>query len=204
MEKQQKSNSWILPRLRMNRVRDVIFPNRANEGDAGLDFYVPNVLSPNEISNKNPNGGYSLDCVDSKVINILLKPHSRILIPSGIRVLMEPQNSMLQANNKSGVSTKKGLIFTAQVVDSPYTGEIHIGIVNTTNETITICPGEKLIQFIHIPIFLTNPSEIDEETYNAMAENWGTRGDKGFGSSDKEDTMSLEDELALRDAQYAN
>ena len=29
------------------------------------------------------------------------------------------------AANKSGISTKQGLIYTAEIVDSPYTGEIH-------------------------------------------------------------------------------
>lgn len=32
------------------------------------------------------------------------------------------------AANKSGVATKDGLTFTAEIVDSPYTGEMHIGI----------------------------------------------------------------------------
>lgn len=192
----ENQSNWPKPRLRYNRIREVHSLTRANEGDAGLDFYVPVDLKPEEVYDKNPNGGYQLTCFpDGKVKSIILKPHSRILIPSGIRVLLEPRNSMLQANNKSGVSTKKGLVFTAEVVDSPYTGEIHMGVVNTSELPIEIKVGEKLIQFIHIPIFLTEPQEISNEAYDAIAENWGTRGDKGFGSSNKD---SYDDELAMR------
>lgn len=193
----ENQSNWPKPRLRYNRIREVHPLTRANEGDAGLDFYIPTNLSVQELRDKNGNDiPISVNPDNMHVTKIILPPHSRILIPSGIRVLLEPKNSMLQANNKSGVATKKGLIFTAQVVDSPYTGEIHIGIVNTNNIYVPIFAGEKLIQFIHVPIFLTEPEEIDEILYNSEAENWGTRGAKGFGSSDLKE--QYEDELASR------
>ena len=65
---------------------------------------------------------------------IIISPHSRVLIPSGVRVLLEPSNSMLMAANKSGIATKKGIIIGAEIVDSPYTAEHHITNKNTTNE----------------------------------------------------------------------
>ena len=199
-QRSNQSNSWLYPRLRYNRVRNVRPLTRANEGDAGLDFYVPRDLTLSEINAKNPKSDLTigLNPVNSRITKITLAPHSRILIPSGIRVLIEPRNSMLQANNKSGVSTKKGLIFTAQVVDSPYTGEIHIGVVNTSDSPVDILADEKLIQFIHVPIFLTEPEEIQEILYESEAEIWGTRGDKGFGSSDNSYKDEYEDELAIR------
>lgn len=136
------------------------------------------------------------------VIAIRVKPQSRVLIPSGIRVLLEPRASMLQANNKSGVSTKKGLIFGAEVVDSPYTGEIHISVINTTCSEIIIYADEKLVQFVHIPIYDTDPEEIPQELYKLVAEDWGTRGSKAFGSSDeKTGELDYEEELRIRDAQ---
>lgn len=208
MEKRPKSKSWIEPRLRFNRVRDVKLPTRANSGDAGLDFYVPKNLSAKELLEKNPGQEEIITRVDAhaNVREIVVRPQCKVLIPSGIRALIEPENSMLQANNKSGVSTKKGLVFTAQVVDSPYTGEIHIGVVNTTDMPAIIGVGidpEKgkeiaLVQFVHVPIFLTDPEEIDTEAYDELAKDWGTRGDGAFGSSDE---LSMEEELALIDAQ---
>lgn len=176
-------------RLRFTRVRDVKTPSRGNSGDAGLDFYVPvdlrvkdltfSTTDKVEVNYKDINGDLS-EIVDS----ISLPPHARVLIPTGIRVLIEPKDSMLMAANKSGIATKRGLIYTAEIVDSPYTGEIHIGILNTSDHTCTIHAGDKIMQFIHIPIIPTEPEEISQNEYEELAESWGTRGSNGFGSTD--------------------
>lgn len=200
-----------LPTLRFCRVREVKAPTRANQGDAGLDFYFPNDLTLQELVDKQPSGLNNAllyyrdtdgtpchrpyDSVDT-VRMIGITPHSRVLIPSGIRVLITPRNSMLMAANKSGVCTKTGLIFGAEIVDSPYTGEIHISLINTSNSTVWIKAGEKLVQFIHVPVYQTELEEIPEDLYDKIAEDWGTRGSGGFGSSDNYD-----DELNIRAAQ---
>lgn len=174
-------------RFRFIKVREVVSPNRANPNDAGLDFYVPTNLVSEDIHAKNEfdSDGYDLDVHfgEAFVRHIALKPGHRILIPSGIRGLLEPRDSMLMAANKSGISTKQGLIYTAEIVDSPYTGEIHIGIYNTSHEVQVIEAGTKLVQFIHVPIYLTEPEEVIKEEFDEDASTWGTRGNKGFGST---------------------
>ena len=174
-------------RFRFIKVREVVSPNRANPNDAGLDFYVPTNLTSEDIHSKNgfDSGGYDLDIPFSEhfVRHIALQPGHRILIPSGIKGLLEPRSSMLMAANKSGISTKKGLIYTAEIVDSPYTGEIHIGIYNTSHEFQIIEAGTKLVQFIHVPIYLTEPEEVTQEEFYNDAQYWGTRGNNGFGST---------------------
>ena len=174
-------------RFRFIKVREVVSPNRANPNDAGLDFYVPTNLYPEDIHSKNEfdSEGYDLDVPfgEAFVRHIALKPGHRILIPSGIKGLLEPRDSMLMAANKSGISTKKGLIYTAEIVDSPYTGEIHIGIYNTSHEFQIIEAGTKLVQFIHVPIYLTEPEEVTHEEFYNDAQYWGTRGNNGFGST---------------------
>lgn len=175
-------------RFRFIKVREVISPNRANPNDAGLDFYVPTSLIPMDIisSNKDDIDGYNLMLTDSglqHISEIWLDPGHRILIPSGIKGLLEPPASMLMAANKSGISTKQGLIFTAEIVDSPYVGEVHIGVYNTSDKTQVIKAGKKLVQFIHVPIFITEPEEIQQEEFYTESQMWGSRGDKGFGSS---------------------
>ena len=174
-------------RFRFIKVREVVSPNRANPNDAGLDFYVPTNLTSEDIHSKNEfdSGGYDLDIPFSEhfVRHIALQPGHRILIPSGIKGLLEPPASMLMAANKSGISTKKGLIYTAEIVDSPYTGEIHIGIYNTSHEFQIIEAGTKLVQFIHVPIYLTEPEEVTHEEFYNDAQYWGTRGNNGFGST---------------------
>lgn len=169
---------------------------------------------------------------DTRIIDkIIISPNSRVLIPSGVRVLLEPANSMLMAANKSGIATKKGLIFGAEIVDSPYTGEVHISIINTTKDEVVIEMGQKQTQFIHVPFFESEPEEIPNSLYEEIAKTWGTRGSKAFGSSDKlkavldtndladirgtmpdtslegvkvvkVPTLDYEDELAICDAQF--
>lgn len=174
-------------RFRFIKVREVVSPNRANPNDAGLDFYVPTNLTSEDIHSKNEfdSGGYDLDIPfsESFVRHIALKPGHRILIPSGIKGLLEPPASMLMAANKSGISTKQGLIYTAEIVDSPYTGEIHIGVYNTSHAIQVIEAGTKLVQFIHVPIYLTEPEEVTHEEFYNDAQYWGTRGNNGFGST---------------------
>ena len=186
-------------RLRLIKVRKVATPNRGNVGDAGLDFYVPNDLTFDQLVKANEGSGVLIKSYhkinhyiggmvmcrvndNNDILNIVLTPGSRVLIPSGIRVLLEPINSMLTAANKSGLA-KKGLVYTAQVVDSPYTGEVHIGIANIGQEALILEPGKKAAQFIHVPVFLTDPEEISNEEYDKLAFGWGTRGDNGFGST---------------------
>ena len=61
--------------------------------------------------------------------------------------------------------------------------EIHIGIYNTSHEFQIIEAGTKLVQFIHVPIYLTEPEEVTNEEFYNDAQYWGTRGNNGFGST---------------------
>jgi len=188
--------------LRFTKVRRVKSPTRSHDGDAGLDFYLPTDLTRDDLAKANIDSkyitfnyiGYSTigtigiyeNISTGFIERIVLGPHTRILIPSGLRILLTPSNSMLMAANKSGISTKKGLIYTAEIVDSNYTGEVHIGLVNTTDYSISIdiSPNSKGLQFIHVPIFLTNPVEISNKDYDIISKDWGSRGSDGFGSTD--------------------
>lgn len=177
-------------RIRFTKIREVKSPTRHNDGDAGLDFYIPEDLTVGDLLKVNPyQTFFNVNLDNGKITEIHIKPFSRILIPSGIRVLLEPKDSMLMVANKSGRSTKLGLVFTAQICDSPYTGEYHLGVYNTTDGVVTIKAGESLVQMIHTPIYLTQPEEIDNHTYEVESENWGTRGSKGFGSGDKDNKV---------------
>ena len=49
---------------------------------------------------------------------------------------------------------------------------------------IPLQQDKKIMQFIHVPILLSNPIEIPNEEYEEKAKDWGTRGDKGFGAHD--------------------
>lgn len=175
-----------MSRLRFTKVREVKSPNRAHPGDAGLDFYIPRDLHTDDLRDKNPDGHlvqYVLN-TDNTIKSIRIQPHGRVLIPSGIRVLLEPVNSMLMAANKSGNSTNKGIVYSAEIIDTPYVGEMGIGIINTSDQVVEFKADDKPLQFIHVPIHLTEPEEISPKEYEAEAKDWGTRGTNGFGSTD--------------------
>lgn len=183
--------------LLFTKLREVKSPNRANSGDAGIDFYIPNLIEDDilDVGKKDGNPGinqvmYDADKISFRLtdrkLELILAPHARVLIPSGIRVLIDPKDSMLMAANKSGVATSQGLIYTAEIVDSPYVGEVHIGIYNTNPEQ-TVIPlqvNKKIMQFIHVPVILSTPVEITPKQYYELEKDWGTRGSAGFGSTD--------------------
>jgi len=173
--------------IKFLKEREVKNPGRANSTDAGIDFYVPTFTREFLIDlfekNKDTFSDMSIS-FDNGSCFVDLPPLSRILIPSGIRCKMGVER-MLCAANKSGVASKLGLIFGSQVVDSSYQGEIHISIINVSNDTVKIFEGMKLIQFIETPIILSE-IEITTESENFFDEKT-ERGDKGFGSSDKKE-----------------
>lgn len=164
--------------------REVKTPFRANQNDAGIDFFLPEMDKKmiQDVMAKNP--GKCVVVKGEGAPCILVMPGTRVLIPTGIHTNILPKNSAFIAFNKSGLSANHGIIVTAQVVDSDYTGEIHIGILNTSDEYMRFHPGDKIGQFVHIPVFLTNMREITPEVYRKLTLN-SDRGQGGFGSSDK-------------------
>lgn len=181
--------------IKFLKVRNVKSPTRGSYvGNAGIDLYMPEDLTYDQLADINKNiKGEIISVMDGDIVKTIAIPqHTQIIIPSGIKAIIKPTNSMLQVNNKSGVSTKKGLLFTAQVIDSNYTGEIHIAIINATNKLVFINAGEKLIQLIHIPVYPTVPEEIDRDEFEALENTekstYGKgerRGDKWQGSDKK-------------------
>lgn len=180
------------PSFKFVRVRDVHVPTRANAGDAGMDFYVPNDLTKVDLDRANSKNNtygnitFVRDKINKFIISkIVLPPNSRISIPSGIHGILEPEASMLQANNKSGISSNGGIIFSAEVVDSGYLGEIHLGVINTGQYSYVIEADKKLVQFVHIPIYLTKPEEIWGSEFVKLKtekELKSGRGEAGMGS----------------------
>jgi len=140
--------------MKIQKVKDVKTPSRGTSKSAGIDFYVPNDIDA-----------------------ISLEPGQDALIPSGIKVNV-PKGHALIAFNKSGIATKSKLIKGAEVVDEDYTGEIHIHVFNAGRGLSVITPGQKLIQFILIPVNYEGVEEVVEldsiET---------ERGEGGFGST---------------------
>ena len=166
--------------IKFLKTREVKSPSRANKFDAGIDFYVPE-FTPEFVKllqEKNP----EIYITDEYII---LSSNEKIFIPSGIHCQMAWPDRALIAANKSGVATKLGLVFTCQVVDYEYQGEIHIGLANISDGAVKITPGMKAIQFLETPIFISDIEITEEKTPKEFYEFETTRGAGGFGSTDK-------------------
>lgn len=157
-----QTNSTYIPNDKMEfaKVRDVKSPNRGTSQSAGIDFFIPE------------------DFPQTK-----LHRGDSAFIPSGIKVKV-PTGYALIAFNKSGVATKQGLQVGACVVDEDYQGEIHIHVTNVSGKGIdgstVLNPGDKIMQFILLPVLYAKPIEVKEEDlYDTTTE----RGTGGFGST---------------------
>ena len=168
--------------IKFTKIRDVKSPARGTGEAAGIDLFVPNYNEQflADFKAKNPLINYTV-ADDKSGMRFELRPGQRVLIPAGIKTWMDYGTALIAAN-KSGVASKKGLVFGAQVVDSDYAGEVHINVINTGDTSVRIETGEKLIQFLHMPILMSPVVEVSAEEYNLLHTN-SERGASGFGST---------------------
>lgn len=145
-------------RLYFCKVRDVKSPVKAHPFDAGFDFFIPNDFGRR-----------------------ILPPGADILIPSGIKVDV-PEGYALIAMNKSGIATKQKLRHGASVVDTGYSGEVHIHLFNDGTIDMVLEGGMKIIQFVLVKIGTHQSYEISPEEYEKRMTDF-ERGEGGFGST---------------------
>ena len=60
-------------------------------------------------------------------------------------------------------------------------GEVHLNLINTSNEYVTLVTGQKIVQFIHKEYIDTDWQEITNEQYDQIEVS--DRGAGGFASS---------------------
>ena len=172
--------------IKFNKIRNVKSPQSAYEYAAATDFFCPEYdpVFYTDLLNKNPNKDY-YECSVSPnrdSMSIVIAPNGRINIPSGIRVVIDDPHMCLLAVNKSGIAANKGLILGACLVDADYRGEIHLNLINSSSEPVQIKTGDKLVQFMYLPVAHGEYTEISSDEFNAEPPT--ARGSGGFGSSD--------------------
>lgn len=145
--------------LRYSLIRAVKDPARANYGDAGLDFFVPEDFNAVQVD-----------------------PGDNINIPSGVKIEV-PVGWALIMFNKSGIASKRGLLIGACVVDHGYTGEVHINVINASNTPTIVEPGTKLAQGLMIQVGTFVPLLTDVDSLYSGHPRIGSRADGGFGST---------------------
>ena len=189
--------------IKFIRVREVHVPTRANAGDAGIDFYIPTNLNLQHLLPCNTKSMVSINYMGNtkqvlhdkvsviddpgkdQIKSFILGPHTTLVIPSGIQAIIEPLDSELHFDDKSGKASGLNIHVYGGVIDSGYTGEMHFVIENTTSHQVEIKAGDKICQAIHRPIYLDIPEEITPEEFKVLAEakkQQSGRGDAGMGS----------------------
>lgn len=135
----------------------------------------------NRSNHENPQyattGSAGMDLRANLDTPITLQPLERCLVPTGIFIQL-PQGYEGQVRPRSGLSIKKGitLINAVGTIDSDYTGEIKLGIVNLSQEPYTIQDGERLAQLV-----VARYEQITWENVDSLETT--ERGDGGFGST---------------------
>lgn len=146
----------MVSELKFIKVKNVKSPTRGTEQSAGIDFFVPDDFE-----------------------TVVLLPGESCFIPSGIKVSL-PSGHVLIAFNKSGVAVKKGLHVGACVVDEDYQGELHLNLTNAGNQPQIIEKGDKITQFVLLPVNYAVPVEVEpKDLYPKKSK----RGEGGFGST---------------------
>lgn len=131
-------------------------PERATNGSAGMDLRA---LLDQPVSV--PAGG-------------------RVTVPTGIAIGLPDNKVVALVYARSGLAVKHGLALSngVGVIDSDYTGEIKVGMVNLSDTEYTIQPDERIAQLIISPVFPVQPIEVEELDKTS-------RGSGGFGSTGK-------------------
>lgn len=110
-------------------------PQRATSGSAGYDFYTP--------------------------YEIVLHPHEKTIIPSGIRCEIEDGYMMLGVVRSSiGIKSDINLSNNCMVLDSDYyyadnEGHIMIALRNMKGYTVRCLAGERIMQGVFLPFGIT-------------------------------------------------
>ena len=135
--------------------------------------------SANPLPKYETPGSAGMDLRANITAPIQLGPLERALIPTGLHIEL-PQGYEAQIRARSGLAAKRGLTMlnSPGTIDSDYRGEIKCIVVNLSNETQTIEPGERIAQMI-----IARYEQISWEEVTRLDETERSSG--GFGSTGK-------------------
>jgi dUTP pyrophosphatase len=108
---------------------------------------------------------------------LTLGPLERAAVPTGLALALPPGYEA-QVRPRSGLALKHGLtvLNPPGTVDADYRGEVHVLLVNLSNEPFTLRRGERIAQLVVAPV----TQVVLEEVVVLEATE---RGEGGFGST---------------------
>jgi len=142
-------------------------PVYGTDGAAGADLSA--VTYPEDYGSHGPQPGH-------EALPIL--PGQRRLIKTGIAIELQP-GFEAQIRPRSGLALKHGVtvLNTPGTIDSDYRGEIGVILLNTSDQTFYVNPGDRIAQMVIAPVtkgeFAFTGGDFSETE----------RGEGGFGST---------------------
>lgn len=111
--------------------------------------------------------------------DVVIAPGQSVFIPTGLAMEI-PKGCAGLIYARSGLACKRGLAPANKVgvIDSDYRGEFIVVLHNHSDETQTVCHGERIAQLVITPVLTPSYAEVDEL-------NETSRADGGFGSTGK-------------------
>jgi len=108
---------------------------------------------------------------------ITLAPLERVMVPTGLYISL-PVGYECQVRPRSGLAAKHGItvLNSPGTIDADYRGEIRVILVNLSNDSFTIEPGERIAQII-----VAKHETVEWEEVEVLDET--DRGAGGFGST---------------------
>lgn len=79
----------------------------------------------------------------------VLSPLERQVVPTGIFIQL-PKGTEAQIRPRSGLAAKNGItvLNSPGTIDSDYTGEIKVILINLSNENFVVNPGDRIAQMV--------------------------------------------------------
>lgn len=114
--------------------------------------------------------------------SITLNSLDRVLVPTGLHIALPP-GTEAQVRPRSGLAAKHGIsvLNAPGTIDADYRGEIKVILVNLSNESFVINPGERIAQLV-----IAKYEQLVWDPVNSIDDLGKTdRGQGGFGSTGK-------------------
>ena len=143
---------------------DAVLPAQNNKESVIID----GVLAPTSDS------GYDITAVG----DMLIPAKGAAVVPVGFKVGYITPGYWFKIEARSGLSFKHGILPHPGIVDCMYRGALGVRLYNHSTDDYHVSKGDKIAQFVVYPIIEAETGWIDEAVET-------TRGEKGFGSSDK-------------------
>jgi len=94
---------------------------------------------------------------------VTLRPGQRALVPTGLAMAVPPGYEA-QVRPRSGLALRNGVtcLNSPGTIDSDYTGELYVILVNLGQEEVALARGDRIAQLIVAPVSRAELAEVAE------------------------------------------